>query len=323
MWASTLAISNKPSEKCNVITPTFYEIVSGTGQLDLVSRWSSDSMANNCMSIFTLQIDQKQYLVCYSPDSAEADTFEIIPEKPFLQKTQSKLSFDLGWDVLEPFVLGNKQYVMCYKKQTGQFNFFEVNKDLSLSAPYRFVHSRDPGMSLGFTMVKPIVCLGAVYFMGYSFETGNAVVYSLNVISRSSIPDVPPLSARHVWQRSWSPGWTRFAFFTLGGENFFLKTNTMYPNVNIDHVCDNPADGSIAVATRMKLEDAQNLKTCQSFTLDGDPHFIAYSNDGTTTLYRINGDCQGFTRLGSMTTIREARSIVPIVAAESKGFLFY
>lgn len=177
-------------------------------------------------------------------------------------------------------------------------------------------------MSVGFTTVKPFVSLGAVYVIGYN-ESGNAVVYSISVTSRSDSPDVPPISIRHVWQRSWSPGWTCFAFFTLGGENFFLKTNIVFPNVNIDHICDDPSDGSVAVATRMNLEGAQDLKVCKTFTVTGYPHFVAYSNNGEATLYRIHGDCKDFTCVGSCNTVSESRLIIPIMPSKSTRLLFY
>ncbi len=320
---SSLAASDRAKEKAKA-TPTLYEITnSESGRIDLASNWSADSsISRDYTNLFTLDLAQEHYLVCYSRDSGTADAFEILSANPYFRRTTSKLSFEQGYDALEPFVLGNRQYVLSYK-QSGQFSFTEVREDLSLSEPFRFIHSRDPGMSVGFTMVKPIVCLGAVYVMGYNFETGNAVLYSLNVTARSFAPDAPALSARHVWRRSWSPGWTRFAFFTFGGENFFLKTNTVRPNVNIDHVCDDPSDGAVPIATRVKLENAQNLKICQSFALQGEPYFAAYASDGTTVLYRFHGDCQGFTPISSCPTISEARCIVPIITSESKSLLYY
>ncbi len=123
------------------------------------------------------------------------------------------------------------------------------------------------------------------------------------------------LLANPVWDHRWATGWTRFAFFSLGGEVFFLKTNTKYPKVNIDHVLDNPTDGTAEVATEMDLTDAQDLTVVQPLALDnGHPYFVAYRPDGLSVLYRIHSDCRGWTSVGTTTTPANASAIVPFGA---------
>jgi hypothetical protein len=294
-------------------------------QLRMKSIWSTTGvLGNGYNKLFLLEVAKKSFLVGYQSDRDVAEAFEIGPGASPFTKVPSDLSLGKDWDAISPFVLGNRPYLMCYRRQTGVFGFFEVHDDLSVSKPYRWGHPRDPGLSIGFSTVKPFVCLGLVYFMGYNFDNGNVVLYSLSVTSASASIDVPPLVAHHVWQRSWAQGWTRFAFFRLGGENFFLKTNTWRANVNIDHIQDNPADGTAEVATNMNLEEAQSLDICEAFALRyGEPYFVAYKNSGESVLYRFHADCQGWTSVASGPTPENASHIVPIVSANQANLLFY
>ena len=75
-------------------------------------------------------------------------------------------------------------------------------------------------------------------------------------------------------------GWTRFAWFTWGGQNFFLKTNTWKPNVNIDHMSSVLSQGSSEVGSHLDLKDAQKLDIVHPFIVgEGDPPFL--------NLYRV------------------------------------
>jgi hypothetical protein len=299
------------------------EIV-GVDQLRMTKVWSDAGVISaGYTSLVTFDVANKSYLVGYRADMDAAEVYEIGSGTIPFTRVSADLKLGTGWDAICPFVLGNQPYLMGYRRQTGIFAFFEIHDDLSVSAPYRWGHPRDPGLSVGFTTVKPIVCVGQVYFLGYNFDTGNVVLYSLAVTSTSA-SGVPPLVAHHVWQRSWAQGWTRFAFFQFAGGNFFLKTNTRRPNVNIDHVQDSPADGTVEVATQMDLRDAQELDLCEAFTMaNGEPYFSAYKKNGETALYRFHADCQGWTPVAAAATADGASQILPIVSNGRTNLLFY
>jgi hypothetical protein len=134
-------------------------------------------------------------------------------------------------------------------------------------------------------------------------------------VTAASAAGVPPLLLTPVWSHQWAKGWTRFAFFQFGGENFFLKTNTWKPNVNIDHVLDNLAGGTVEVATQLNdaLKDAQDLDIVQPITLaEGDPYFVTYKNDGPMTLNRFHADCLGWTTVASWSSKPGATQVVPL-----------
>jgi hypothetical protein len=127
-----------------------------------------------------------------------------------------------------------------------------------------------------------------------------------------------------MWSHQWAKGWTRFAFFQFGGENFFLKTNTWKPNVNIDHVLDNISSGTAEVATKLDLQDAQDLHRVEPFTREnGDPYFITYKGDGTVTFNRFWSDCLGWTTVASLASKPGASHIIPLSAADRSFLLVH
>jgi hypothetical protein len=308
-------------------TPTLItlEPTDTVDQIRMRPVWSgTDILRTGYTSLVTLHVDEKSYLVGYGSDTDSADAYQIGLDTPPFTKVPGNLKIGTGWDSISPFVLGNRPYLMCYRRNNGAFGLFEVYGDLSVSKPYVWAHARDPGLSVGFTTVKPVVCINQVYSLGYNFDSGNVVLYSVAVTSSSGASGVPPLTMHHLWQVSWAQGWTRFAFFRFGGANFFLKTNTRRPNVNIDHVRDNPADGTSEAATQMDLQDAQMLDICESFTLGhGEPYFAAYKKNAETVLYRIHADCQGWTPVASGATAENASQIVPIASGSRVDLLFY
>jgi len=79
---------------------------------------------------------------------------------------------------------------------------------------------------------------------------------------------------RSFWTKEWAQGWTRFAFFKMGGENFFLKTNPPHKNVNIDHMVDNPAEGSHPVGTHLPL--ALDLDVVAAVNFKHNAYFASY-----------------------------------------------
>lgn len=262
------------------------------------------------------------YLAAYDKGVDGVDLYKLSNGAPWLEFAAT-VTVGAGWDIVEGFVFANTGHLMTYRADKGQFCFFPLNDQLGCTQKYLFYRNHAPGTSQGFTMVKPFVLGGGIVFMGYNFDTGAVAMYTLTATATSPA-GIAPLFGLCVWDHAWAKGWTRFAFFALGGAMFFLKTNTAVPNVNIDHILDNPATGTIEVATKMNLTDAQQLSVVEPFYLnDGDPHFIAYRPDGPTVLYRIHSDCQGWSQMGTSSAIPNATKIVPARVSGQQLFLFF
>lgn len=298
----------------------------GGNRLALKKEWSQDSpepLHGGFSSVFVICVNSVPYLVGYDKKSGHGLLFPIEAKPLRLLAKSGVLNFKPNWEILEPFVIGNQPHILSYRAKTGQFAFFPVSSGPSLGNPYSFNRTHDPGITSGFTMVKPVVYQGAVYYMGYNEKSGTVALYSL-VMTATSPNGSPPLLSANLWSHTWARGWTRFAFFQLGGENFFLKTNIWRPNVNIDHILDDFSKGTYEVCSHMDLKDAQSLDIVSPFSLvGGAPHFLAYKESGETILYRIHPDCMGWTEVASATVMPGATHIVPVRLNNIQLFLFY
>jgi hypothetical protein len=262
--------------------------------------------------VTTTRVGGKTYLLGYTKTDQKVDCYELTAQAPWVQAVESK--FDLSkkpWDFIEPFVIGNQPHLMCYKADPGWFAFFPIGADLSAKDHITFRHPRVP-VTYNFTMVKPLVALGQVFFIGYNGEDGTINSWTLDVTA-TSMPGKPPLAATPVWAHQWAKGWTRFAFFTWGGENFFLKTNTWKPNVNIDHLQNTLSQGSNEVGSYLHLKDDQTLNIVHPFAMEnGEPYFLTYlEGSGESTFNRFHANCLGWTTVASITAVTGAKHIVP------------
>jgi hypothetical protein len=260
----------------------------------------------------TTEVGGKTYLLGFTKADQSTDAYEMTAEAPLVQPVDS--SFDLSnkeWDFIEPFVIGNQAHLMCYKADPGWFAFFPIGDDLSTKEHMIFRHPRVP-VTYSFTMVKPLVALGQVFFIGYNGEDGTINSWTLDVTGTSE-PGKPPLAATPVWAHQWAKGWTRFAFFTWGGENFFLKTNTWKPNVNIDHLQNTLSQGSNEVGSYLSLKDDQKLNIVHSFAMENDePYFLTYLEDsGESTFNRFHANCTNWSTVSTITAVTGVKHIIP------------
>lgn len=274
-------------------------------------------------SLTTVSAQGKTYLLGYNTTADHIDVYQFTGAAPWLQADPQQLKVGAGYDIIEPFTLGNEPYVACYKAKNGVFHLFAIESNLSVSGTgYVFFRNHEPALTQGFTMVKSFTCFGSVVFMGYNGTNGYVATYTLSMTATSSA-GAPPLLMTPNWSHVWAKGWTRFAFFQLGGENFFFKTNTWKPNVNIDHVLDDLTQGTVEVASNLNdaLKDAQTLNVVQPLTLgNGDPYFVTYMKNGQMTVNRFHSDCMGWTTVASMNSIANAADVVPLYAG-GKAFL--
>jgi hypothetical protein len=308
--------------------PTLYLVEPGvqTGELRVEQVWAQDGnepLAPGYDHLFPVMIHGQVNLVAVDDTHQRASAFRVDAEEPWIAPVESQLDLGGPWDVMEPFVIGNVPHVLTYSSEEGQFAFHPIGGDLHSRPPYRYMRRRGPDETSGFDVTHPIDIGGSVHYLCYGSETGRVNIYSL-AVTASSPDDSAPLFSAPVWVHQWARRWTRFAFFQLGGGNFFLKTNVGRLNVNIDKVLDDPSRGTVEVGTYLDLENALTLDIVRSFYLDGlEPHFLTYMKDGTTTFNRFHSDCKGWTTGASLTSVSDATQIVPLQVGDTCYVLFY
>jgi hypothetical protein len=257
----------------------------------------------------------ERLLVLAVENGTNVSAFRFTGSDPWFAPIESHIDLDGSWDLIEPFALGNIPHLLAYAADEGQFSFIPLDGELRSAAPYRYSRRRE-GATAGFDVVNPISVGGLLYYLCYSFESGQVNIYSL-VVTPTSSPNSAPLLSQPVWVHRWASNWTRFAFFQLGGENFFLKTNVGRLNVNIDHVRNSPENGTAEVGTSLDLEDALELDSVASFYLDqSNPYFVTYMKSGKTTFNRFHGDCRGWTTEARLDAAGDATHVVPLQAGD-------
>jgi hypothetical protein len=313
-------------------TPTLYRIARGAAaeRLDVEPVFSQQGdapLAPGYGHVVALSDAAGSHLIAAPAAGGAAQAFALQDGAPWLTPATGDVQLGGPWDALAPFALGGVSYLLGYTATNGELACIPLDAQLRAGTPYTYSRRRAPGVTLGFDTVAPIVVNGLVHVLGYGAKTGDVAIYSLGATAAAaagSPPGTPALLAAPVWDHRWAPDWTRFAFFTLGGETFFLKTNTGRLNVNIDHVIDDPARGTVEVGTYLQLDRALEIDIVRAFCLaGGDPYFLTYTSDGATVFYRFHGDCQGWTEQASLQTVAGATQIVACGVGESTYVLFY
>jgi len=313
--------------------PTLYSITPGTkrDELDVKEVFSQDGdapLASGYKQIVTIASGANNYLIGFDA-SGKGSAFKLSPKAPFFEAVPS--SIDAGnADIIEPFILGLNPYLLAYEAEKGVLSFYPVNGDLTApKPPYVYRHVRVP-LTQGFTVCKPVIINNLLYIVTYNFKTGDVNIWSLTVTPyppAGSPAGTPPLLILPVWVHQWAKSWSRFAFFYMGEETFFFKINFGPKlNVNIDHLLDDPSQGSVEVGTWMQnqLVDPTKIDIVQPFTMgDGEPYYVTYRNDGWTDWFRIHIDCQGWTKEHSGATIKDATQVVPYQLGNERFALFY
>jgi hypothetical protein len=314
-------------------TPTLYTVDAGArrDELSLSETWSQKGatpLAKGYKQLVTVGVGGQNYLIGFDADG-NGSAFRLTGKAPWIAPVPSKISVGKA-DIVEPFILGMAPYLLAYEAREGVFSFFPVTGDLiAPTPPYKFSHPRVP-LTQGFTVTKPIVVNSLLYILTYNYKTGDVDIWSLSVTptpQAGSPPGTPPLLMLPVWVHQWAKSWSRFAFFTLGGETFFFKINFGPKlNVNIDHVLDDTTQGTTEVGTWLQnlLADPTKIEIAAPLTMNGgDPYFVTYRSNGSTGWFRIHGDCQGWTKAHEGTTIKGATQVVPYQIGDDRFALFY
>jgi hypothetical protein len=287
---------------------------------------SGTGLSAGYTSLVPVQIGGNLVLFAFNKTTQQLDAYTLSGSDPWVQPTPCKAKLSGGpWDTISSFVLGNVPYLMTYRADTGGFGFYTIGSGLAISPPYIFAPSHTTP-SKGFTAVVPYTSLGGQYVLGYDFDTGRVENFSVAVVPTST-GGAPPLLALNIWYHLWAAGWTQFSFFQLGGANFFFKINTKKLNVNIDHMQDNPAMGSVEQGSWLQgqLPDALTITAAAIVPWAySEPYLLTYiASSGTTALYQIHSDCLGWTLQTSSVTVAGASLAVPYRIGDTSYVLLY
>lgn len=298
------------------LSPVLYRVrtAAEVGRLAVDKVWEQSGVSPlpaGATHMFPLERGDARTFIAVSGKDVQA--FRFRSGAPWFEPVYSHIKLDAPCDIIEPFTLGNVAHLLGYEAEVGQFTFIPLDDELTARPAYQYSRGREPGLTTGFTVTKPLVIGDGLYYLCYGFDTGTVNTYSLSVTADSSAR-VAPLRSAPVWLHQWARRWTRFAWFELGGSNFFLKTNVGRLNVNIDRARDNAADGTLEVGTHLDLTRALDLDICRAFYLDGaHPYFLTYeAAGGATTFNRIYGDCTGWDTEASADSVAGATQIVPL-----------
>jgi hypothetical protein len=232
------------------------------------------------------------------------DIYTLSVKHPGLEKSAST-EVDAAYDMVRSFTVAGAPWVVGYEKTSGAIDFFRVEKDLSLTSVYRYMRTYGD-VTTGFTTIEPFAYRGDMRLLAYCAEDGRVGIHRMAVTADA------PLLVSPLWSDTWAQGWTRFSLFRLGAENFFLKTNTKYKSVYIDHLAADADSGSHPVGRHLPLPI--DLTATATFEMDGDVYIGTYRTDGAATLSRLHTDCQGWGEAGHFTAIESAGNMIPLEA---------
>lgn len=234
--------------------------------------------------IDSLTINGAGYLLAFDKSSPLAVIYRSYNQTSgiFFEKvTQSALPFCAT--MVAVMYLNNIPYCVIYDQQTGNLAFLNVSSDFSLTS----VYSMSAGN--GITTLKTFSYRGDQFVVAYNMTSGDVTKYQITIDASAGLKVEP------VWTAKWAATWTRFSFFQMGAENFFIKTNLNRSKVNIDHFMDDPDEGSHPVLNVDAPAQMLGLSCVNTFVdSQGFPYFVTYRANGDLTINRIYGNCLGW-----------------------------
>ncbi|OEK01199.1 hypothetical protein BFP97_06600 [Roseivirga sp. 4D4] len=270
---------------------TLYAVQTATASSD--GQFSADqvdpAMVNNLpagtSAVANYQLNGETYIVAFNATNSTATTFQAYDEKSgkyLIQVATQKIDF--GCAIVEPFYMANSPMLICYDGTQSEYaDFIQVADDFSLTSVY------GAKIGEGNTTVKPFAWRYGLFFIAYNMNTGDVAKYQL------SVPSSQALYSETVWTDGWAQGWTRFSFFQMGGENFFIKTNVKYNKVNVDHFMDGADEPSHPVLNIDAPDQMRGLTAVSAFTdAKGFPYFATYRDTGEMTFNGIYGSVLGW-----------------------------
>ncbi len=306
---ATKTIKKKAVAKPNAVkrTATLYAVQYGTTPNSLhlketteITVGPKETLAPDISAMVSYSIGADAYLFTYSNKSHHYAIYKVEAGGAALTKTgDGELHYGkakpLAYTIITPFILGGVQYIVAYEPKGGKFDYYALDgKSANGVADYSYYVGLNP-QSRGFTEIDTFNVRYTQYMFAYDTHLGTMIIFQL------SVPPIGPkiyTTPYLIANPSWAPGWVRFACFQWGGENFFLKTNIKEHDVNIDHIFDEPLDGTHPVGDDLPL--SQTLTTVNPFFHDFAPYFLTFDEkDGAITFNRFHSDAKGWTEQAS------------------------
>jgi len=306
-----------------------FSIKDADSKISMDSIFSDDGsiLKKSYTSSVPIKIGNDTFLFAYDKNSKKLDVYSLYDKEPWIELKKSDI--DLGghtWKILQTFVLGNIPHLLAYEPD-GYIGIYQIGNDFSLSKPYSLKYTRGTTTD-GFTTVEPFTSLGQQFFLCYNNVNGRVTNFKINV-EVSSEGGSPPIRVSNVWWHKWDDSWNHFIFFTLGAANFFfkIKTDPKKLNANIDHIQDDPSRGGVEVGSHLdnQLDDPLSISIVKMIPWEnGEPYFLTYTGKtGETEINHIHANCQGWKKLGKITTDKDVPMIVPYRIGTSTFALFY
>jgi len=222
-----------------------------------------------CIESFTL--NEFAYLLTFEKDSGTIDIYQTIDNNGIYMNALTKNKVPFNASLLAIMYANTIPICIAYDQSSGQITFLEIQPDLTL-LPFNTLNAGQ-----GITTLKTFSSKGDWFVLAYNMSTG---AVSKNQILISTTTPLT-LSLKNVWTSLWAQSWTRFSFFQIGAENFFIKTNLTKSKVNIDLFINDPNEGSHLVLNSKAPSQMIGLNNVNAFTdSNGFPYFATYRNNG-------------------------------------------
>ncbi len=254
-----------------------------------------------------LSLNGNSVSIFYFPTRKTLHLFQHDAEIP-LQPIDS-IAIAEPLDYLDVFYLSEIPYIATYAKVGNQLNIYRLNSD-SLT----FVQSHYVGP--GFSLMKVLQYRDCSSVLLYNGNTGECVKYQITV------PPYAGLCLTKTWSDFWERTWGHFAFFSFGGENFFLNINQQYEKTMLSHCSGDSRQGTFPVMTQKAGNTLLNSAIIQGFQgTEGQAYFVNYQYNGGLTLYSIYPDCKGWWTLNSTTVASGAAVLHPFRTSDADYLL--
>lgn len=264
-------------------------------------------------SFVTFKMNSKTYTIGFDSANKKAiiyNTYNKEADQYFTLAGNTDIAF--GSTIVDVFYMGNIPMLLTYDPTSEYADLVQISEDFKLTSAYQVKIGK------GLSTVKTFSYRFSQFFIAYDITSGHVEKFEI------SIPPHQPVYAEKTWSDKWAQGWTRFSFFQLGGENFFIKTNLKYNKVNIDHFMDDPNESSHPVLDMDAPAQMVGLSDVSAFTNEiGDPFFTTYRSNGEMTFNRINGNCLGWKDLSSETSIKNASDLMSFTVDNKNYVLVY
>ncbi len=279
--------------------------------VDTVENAKINPLQNGLVNLVNCKLNNTDYVIGFNPTTKKAVVYITSVDGTFFKESFIK-NFSFGTSIIDVFYMGNRPMLLTYNPEDKHADIIHISDDFEFTSAYQVKIGK------GLSTVKTFSYRFGQFFIAYDVKNGAVAKYQI------SIPPNGIAYAEKTWSATWAKGWTRFSFFQMGGENFFIKTNEVYGKVNIDHFMDDPTESSHPVLNIDVPDQMLNLNFVSAFTnVEGFPFFATYRTNGETTYNSIYGNCLGWSIECTMPSIADASCLFSFNVGTNNYTLVY